>query len=274
MKRWLFITLIAVFSVVFLVSGFFLVRYYNRSFQAASDYDALLDIKNQYTPVPTTYAPNPSSSPAPVPTPPPYVEVTGPNGDTFAVLREYAELYNMNSDLVGWLEIPGTRVNYPVVQSPDSPDYYLHKNFHGEYSTHGCLYVQENCDVFAPSDNVVIYGHHMHDGSMLSGIFRYTSKEFWQAHPTFTFDTITEHRTYAVYAIFTTTATQGQGFSYHTFVDADSTEAFDRFADQCARLSYYNTGVTAQYGDSFLTLSTCEYSQVNGRLVLVAKRVS
>ena len=73
--------------------------------------------------------------------------------------------------------------------------------------------------------------------------------------------------------VFNTTATLGEGYEYHTFIDAESELDFDRYIANVERLALYDTGVSAEYGDHLLVLSTCEYSQVNGRLVIVAKRV-
>ena len=206
--------------------------------------------------------------------PSPYVEVSHPEtGETIQVLREYAEVFIRNPDMIGWLKIDGTVINYPVMQTIDAPNYYLKRDFYGNYSAHGCLYAQENCNVLAPSDNITIYGHNMKDGSMFAGLFNFASKAFWQEHRYITFDTITQRRTYEVFAVFDTTASEGQGFAYHSFVDAYTQEHFDWFVNTCRQLSYYDTGVTANFGDSFITLSTCEYTQANGRLVLVAKLV-
>ena len=77
------------------------------------------------------------------------------------ILPELAELYQQNNDLVGWIRVEDTNINYPVMQTVDNPNFYLKRGFDKEYTDYGCPYVQEDCDVQAPSDNVVIYGHHM-----------------------------------------------------------------------------------------------------------------
>ena len=195
-------------------------------------------------------------------------------GEIISVLREYETVYLMNTDMVGWMRIDDTKVNYPVMQTPDWTDYYLHRNFEKEYSAHGCLYVREVCDVEHPSDNLTIYGHKMKDGSMFAPLFDYKEKSFWETHKTIHFDTVTEHHTYEIFSVFVTTASVGQGFPYHEFVDAADAAQFDDYVANCKQLALYDTGITPQYGDKLITLSTCEYSQVNGRLVVVAKRVS
>lgn len=190
------------------------------------------------------------------------------------ILPEYREAYFLNNDLVGWITIPGTDINYPVVQTgEDNPNYYLKRDFYKESSSWGCIYAREACDVFTPSDNVVLYGHHMNDGSMFAQLDNFKKKEFWEEHQTFSFDTIYEHHTYQIIAVFKTSANLNQGFSYHTFNTAKSEEEFNEFVETVHDLQFYDTGVTAEYGDMLLTLSTCEYTLSNGRFVVVAKRI-
>lgn len=190
-----------------------------------------------------------------------------------SILLEYAAIYGMNPDMAGWLAIDGTGINYPVMHTPDRKEYYLKRDFSGKYSAWGCIFAQEECDLKKPSDNITLYGHNMKDGSMFAGLFGYTDRDFWEAHPRIRFDTLTEHHEYAVFAVFTTTATKGQGFAYHNFVDACDEAEFDAFVDRCLALSLYDTGIQPEYGDKLICLSTCEYSQTNGRLVVAAVRI-
>lgn len=287
MKRWVYNLLIAVFACIFLVSAWYLGSYIHESVSQKGKYDDLASKVEQLRPtrpvftqpdptVPTFAATDPTEQTEP-PTEPtsPLVDVVDPEtGKTVQVLREYAEIYRMNDHLVGWLEIPDTRISYPVMQTPEQTDYYLYRDFYREYSNHGCLYAREVCNIAAPSDNITIYGHRMKDGSMLAGLADYTDKAFWETHKYIYFDTLTEYHTYEILAVFLTTATVDQGFRYHAFVNAEDTVAFDRFVATCKELALYETGVTASLGDKLITLSTCEYSQANGRLVVVAKRIT
>ena len=136
-------------------------------------------------------------------------------------------------------------------------------------------YVQENCDVQKPSDNIIIYGHHMNDGSMFTGLMKYRNKSFWEGHKTITFDTLTDRHQYEVIAVFKTVVytDSSDSFKYYEFTDAENAAEFDAYVAKCKELSLYDTGVSAEYGDKLISLSTCEYSRNNGRLVVVAKRV-
>lgn len=106
-------------------------------------------------------------------------------------LDDYRALSEENPDMVGWIRIDGTNIDYPVVQCADEPNYYLKHDFAGRYTDFGCPFAQANCDVQDPSDNVILYGHNMKDGSMFSDLVRYQSRSFWETHRTIHFDTLT-----------------------------------------------------------------------------------
>ena len=188
------------------------------------------------------------------------------------VLAKYQKLYLQNEDMVGWISIAGTTINYPVMQSRNNPNFYLKHNFEKEYSDLGTPYVQENCDI-AESDNLVIYGHHIKGGKMFGALEDYKSKSFYEEHKNIQFDTLTEQAEYEIVAVFKTVAYSSEGFRYYDFVDAENEEDFNSYVGKCKELALYDTGVTAEYGDRLITLSTCEYSARNGRLVVVAKMV-
>lgn len=277
MKKWIYNALIIFFVLMLLVSGIMLGAYYLDAYNQQNRYEDLAqlrgDVQTIVRPVPQPEETQPDAT-VPAETEPELVTVTDPKtGQPVQVLPEFAGLYELNSDIVGWLTVPGTVIDYPVMQTPDSPDYYLYRNFDKQDNKRGCLYVREVCDVFAPSDNLTVYGHHMRDGSMFGQLEKYRSNDFRLENPCFYFDTLTERHTYQVIAVFLTTATVGKGFYYHAFVDAGSPEEFEEFIDTCHDLQLYDTGISAEYGDKLICLSTCEYSQVNGRLVVVAKRI-
>lgn len=186
--------------------------------------------------------------------------------------EKYAAVYKQNNDFVGWISIEGTNIDYPVMQTVDTPNYYLKRNFDKQYSDYGVPYVQENCDLEF-SDNCVLYGHHMNNGTMFSDLCKYADEDFYREHKTIRFDTLSGFGEYEVIAAFKTAAYSEQGFKYYHFTLADSAEDFNAYIAKCKELSLYDTGVTAEYGDRLITLSTCEYSSPNGRMVVVAKQV-
>lgn len=131
--------------------------------------------------------------------------------------------------------------------------------------------MQENCDI-AESNNLVIYGHHIKGGKMFGALEDYKSKSFYEKNKNIQFDTLTEQAEYEIVAVFKTVAYSSEGFRYYDFVDAENEEEFNSYVGKCKELALYDTGATAEYGDRLITISTCEYSAQNGRLVVVEKR--
>ena len=283
MNKWIYRILIGFCVLIFTVCAFFLGKYLYNSLSQKHQFTELSDLVEQeqaslsgdISDSESASSQTDWDSPLTQTLPDKYQTVTHPQtGEELEILQEYASVFLRNTDLVGWIKIEDTKINYPVMQTIHNPNYYLKRDFYGQYSEHGCIYVSEACDVNAPSDNLTIYGHRMKDGSMFFALQSYTDPEFYAAHPYILFDTLTEHHRYEILSVFLTTASVGEGFPYHTFVDAADEAEFDRFVATCKELALYDTGVDAAYGDKLITLSTCEYSQVNGRLVVVAKRIS
>lgn len=201
-------------------------------------------------------------------------ESTGPVDDEAAealTARElYQPLYERNNDFVGWIKIEGTRINYPVMQSVDRPDYYLKRGFDRSYSDYGVPYMDEAC-ALGRSNNIIVYGHNMKNGSMFADLLKYESRDFWEDHPIIRFDTLTELGEYRIVCVFRFDANR-DSFRFNGYTDMDETE-FAEYRAACHRRQLYDTGITAEYGDQLLTLSTCEYTYDNGRLVVVAKKI-
>ena len=180
-------------------------------------------------------------------------------------------LHEENPDCIGWLTIDGTRIDYPVMYRPGDKNYYLHRDFNGEYSANGCLFLAEEC-VPGDSDNLIIYGHHMNSGKMFADLEKYKDEGFYEEHPIILFRTIWGNEQYQIFAAFTTPVYTGNDFDYYSFIKAGTAADYKKFVASIKEKSFYQTGTTAKYGDKLLTLSTCEYSQKNGRMVLVAKK--
>lgn len=183
-------------------------------------------------------------------------------------------LYLENSDMVGWIQIEGTSIDYPVMQTPADPNYYLKHDFEKNYTDYGCPFMQADCDALAPSDNLIIYGHNMKDGSMFADLAKYGSKDFWQAHKIVRFDTALGSSAYEIFAVIHTTvqADAADAFPFYLFVDAAAPEDFADYVSACQARALYDTGISAEYGDKLLTLSTCDNITDNGRLLVIAKQ--
>ena len=258
-KQKILIVGAVLFAALFLFSGVMMAWQYADGKQSADAFDAVADL---IQPVGT---PQPGTVPG-------IGDATEEPDPELIALEKYAAVHEQNSDFVGWVNIDGTNINYPVMQTIDNPNFYLKRGFEKQYSNYGVPYVQENC-ALGISDNVVIYGHHMNNGSMFADLCKYEREDFYKEHPTIHFDTLSSLGEYEIVAVFKTVAYSEDGFKYYHFVDAEDETAFDAFISQCKALALYDTGVSAKYGDKLLTLSTCEYSCTNGRMVVVAKLI-
>lgn len=270
MKKTMFTIVVLVLLAAFGISGFMVVNYLADGKQQENRYDELSQIANgtqETTEAPETTAETEEPAGTTEATQP--TEATEPG-----MISGYKEIYELNNHTVGWIKMEGTQMDYPVMQTPDDPNFYLYRNFDKKDSARGSIYVREVCDVNEPSDNVTIYGHNMADGSMFACLHSYINKSAWENNSLIFFDTLNEYHTYKIFAVFKTSANLGQGFSYHQFVDAENEAEFDEFVSTCKELAFYDTGITPVYGDKLICLSTCEYTLDNGRLVVAAVRIT
>ena len=185
--------------------------------------------------------------------------------------EKYASVYRENNDFVGWVSIDDTPLDYPVVQTKDEPEYYLRRSFQKEYSYYGVPFMDYKCDT-KTSDNLIIYGHNMTNKTMFSAVESYADKEYWQEHRYIKFDTMDEYATYEVVCSFRIDVSKSD-FYFNTYTTFYSESVFNEFMENAKALATYDTGVTAEYGDKLLTLSTCEYNYEDGRYVVVAKKL-
>ena len=249
MKNFLYSLFIGLFGIAGLTSIAFLLMYAAQSKQQAHLYNNLAAVRKQDTQ--QEIASQPSVQPS------------------------SRNLYLENADMVGWIQIEGTNIDYPVMQTPSDPNYYLKHDFEKNYTDYGCPFMQANCDALCPSDNLIIYGHNMKDGSMFADLAKYRSKDFWQNHKTVWFDTELGSCAYEIFAVIRTTvqADAANAFPFYRFVDAEVPEDFAEYVSACKARALYDTGIFAEYGDKLLTLSTCDNITDGGRLLVIAKRI-
>lgn len=171
-----------------------------------------------------------------------------------------------------------TRISlYPVLFTPDNPEYYLRKAFDGSYALSGSLFIGENC--FPDGTNIIIYGHNMKDGSMFGNLDSYADENYAREHQEITYDLISpdgsyERLTFEVMAAFYARVYQTDEenvFRYYYGTDLSDPKDFENYVTQAMAASVYDLGVTAEYGDRLLTLSTCSYHTEDGRFVVVAR---
>ncbi len=196
--------------------------------------------------------------------------------DKGTVIGKYVDLYLKNKDLIGWVTVDDTKIDYPVMQTQDDPEFYLHRNFGKEYTDSGTPFLDAASDIFKPTSNFLVYGHHMKNGTMFKDLLKYDDVEFYRKHKNFKFDTIYKggQGTYRVIAAGYSQIypEDSDKFKYYQYAGMTTEERFNEYISGVKSLSVYDTGETAEYGDQLVTLSTCAYHTEDGRFFVVGKR--
>lgn len=182
------------------------------------------------------------------------------------------DIYNQNNDLVGWLKIDDTNINYPVMQTKNNEEYYLRKNFYKKYSSYGTPFLASSCNIDT-SENLIIYGHHMKNSKMFGKLENYKKEDFYKSHKYINFYTLEADIKYEIFAVFRTTLYKNNTFKYYQNIELDNEEDYTRFINKCYELSYYDTGIKPNFKEKLITLSTCDYTTKNSRLVVVAREI-
>jgi sortase B len=188
--------------------------------------------------------------------------------------HDLAALHEQNPDIVGWIKIDDTRVDYPVMWTPDDPEFYLRRNFQKEDSVAGTPFL-DAASTMPGSSNWLIYGHNMKNGTMFHDTLKYDDKAFYDGHKTIHFDTLEGEGLYEIVAVCYTQIYEenAQVFKYYQYASIVDEASFDAYVQGVKALSIYDTGVTPVWGDQLITLSTCEYSVEDGRFIIVARKV-
>ena len=195
--------------------------------------------------------------------------------------ENYRRLKEQNPDLVGWIRIPGTPVDYPVMWTPDNPEEYLRTDFGGNYSLSGLPFISSDCNVSPMPDdkaysNTLLYGHHMQDGNMFAVLTEYENQDFYEKHKSIEFDRIYEDGSYEEYEyeIFSALKTEiGKEFEYYRYADVEDADRLNEYLENVEKLNLI-TPKTDSDISNLVTLSTCSYhvSGDKGRFVVVAGR--
>ena len=224
------------------------------------------------TPAPTTIVPEETEEPAVTATPEP---TSTPEPTPVAVPNPYTESFLANSDMAGWLLVPGTNIDYPIMWTPEDENYYLYRAFDKSDNVNGSLILDTDSSLNPLTTNLIIHGHNMKSGAMFGNLTDYESKDYYEDHKQIILYTEECQRNYEIIAVFRSQVYKKSDdvFKFYKFFQADTQEEFDDFYQNIKELSAYDTGVTAQFGDRFITLSTCVYHVTNGRFVVVAKEI-
>ena len=197
-------------------------------------------------------------------------EATADSGQAAAIAR-VQDLQQKNSELVGWLEMAAAGVDYPVMQSPTRPSFYLDHNFAAEESKAGLPFIDEACD---PNEGVnrIIYGHNMNNGTMFGSLKRYLDEAFYAENAVFTLDTATGRETYRLIAVYEAKL-ESDSFAFYTYTNIADAAAYREYVANVVARSVHGSGELPRFGQKLLTLVTCIRYRPNDRLVLVAAEV-
>lgn len=280
--------LTAVLLAVFFVSAGMAVSEFVRGRREERAFEDLAD-KVQGRPTsptpassPATQAPStqpsetgPAATEPPETEPPETVPATAPEIHIPTPEELYGPLAELNPDLFGWVRIQGTQVDYPVMHTPEDPEYYLRRAFDKSNATSGTPFMDGAC--FEGCGNYIVYGHKMSNGTMFADILRYERRSYWREHPVIQFDTLHEFGDYEVVAAFYSRVYNeldgDEVFRYYRYTDLTDEAVFNEFIEKAKASSLYDTGVDAAFGDQLLTLSTCSYHVDDGRFVVIARKI-
>ena len=185
----------------------------------------------------------------------------------------YGALRERNADFAGWLNIEDSGIDYPVMKAPESdPEYYLHRDFDGNPSFSGCLFIGGGCD--ENSDCFIIYGHKMNNNSMFGALDSYADYDYAERHSEIRFYVAEEERVYKVFAAFRTKIFQDRTEAFQYYESAGALEEADylRTVESVRALSIPRLPDAPTYPAQLLFLSTCSYHTEDGRFVVAAYR--
>ncbi|MBQ8515838.1 MAG: class B sortase [Ruminococcus sp.] len=208
---------------------------------------------------------------------------------TYSLLPGAANLLEMSEDVVGYINIPDTVVNYPIMQNredDEGEEYFLHHDFYGNNSNLGSIFLDFRCNfdvvgedgrlAVPTSDNLIVYGHNMLDESMFGSLRRYKDEEgYYEKHPLIEVNSNYESYVYKIYGYFIADAvdTTDTRFEYWNYIEFTGEDGFYEYVNEVKRRTLRLTDVDVTYGDQLLTLSTCSGAFENARLVVCARRL-
>lgn len=197
------------------------------------------------------------------------------NGKYSNILKKYRKIYEKNNDFIGWISIPGTSLDYPVVQTKDN-EYYLKHDFNKDESEIGIPFLDMRNDIEGYQDNFIIYGHNLNNGNMFGCLKNYLDKSYYEKHPIIQFDTLYQTAKYRIVYVALSEVpdkNNDKAFRYFNFINTETEQEFNYAMDEIEKLECYPIKRKLEWGDRFITLSTCNNFVENGRLFVVAKKI-
>ncbi len=178
--------------------------------------------------------------------------------------RNISLLIEQNSDCIGWVSIPGTTLDYPVMYTPDNPQKYLRLSFEEKYSFSGVPFLDARCSL--KSDNLIVYGHNLKNDTMFSSLGGYVQESYSRKHPEIEFEKKKKKSVYSVFAV----VQVDENDEWYNFVDAPNSKNFSSYIDAIKNKAVYTTDAVPEFGQQLLTLTTCYGSDKSGRLLVIS----
>ncbi|HHY83576.1 MAG TPA: class B sortase [Clostridiales bacterium] len=253
--------LIASLLAVFFYSAYNIIIYFYDSYKEKAAYDEIRKQFEQQLQLEEEEGRDESSK---------TVNVKPPAADPVSkltIMKRYDQLREINKDIIGWISIPGTSINYPVVKS-DNNSYYLDHNIYGEKARSGAIFMDYRNNAAAKDRHIIIYGHHMRDGSMFTGLMKYKKQKFFEENSIIRFDTLYEEIEWEIFSVYVTPS----DYRY-TITEFQSDEDFLEFIEKAKKKSMFKKDIELTKDDQILTLSTCTYEYDDARFVVHARRV-
>lgn len=170
----------------------------------------------------------------------------------------------------GYLYIPDTTIDYPVMQSDKSqPDFYLNHNLKNEYNRYGTPYLSAWCDI-NKSDNLIIYGHNVSGGHIFAALTEYSDKRYYEKHRYIYLSVKNEDRKYKIISVMRINKNE---FAYWNFINAQTEDEYKEFINKVTNLSIYKCDTAVKIRGQLITLSTCDNQGGDCRFVIIAVRV-
>lgn len=185
------------------------------------------------------------------------ISTTETDGDTTAV-PDYSALYAKNPDFIGWITVPNTTINYPVVQC-DNNDYYLYRNFEKKRDNRGTIFMDYQNNPIDFDANTILYGHNSYNATMFSELIKYLELDFYKSNPVFEFNTLYKAYKWKIYGVFITSAKpeEDNGYVFNYIYPYMDGENFEGFMEEINKRRLYVTDVDMNDDDKMLVLSTC-----------------
>ena len=180
--------------------------------------------------------------------------------------HDLAALQSENPDCVGWLTIPDTSVDYPIVWTPNDPEHYLRRDFYDSYASGGTPFLDGRNEAQAKGQNLIVYGHNMLDGSMFKPVLQYLTPNFRQTHQDIYLELNGAQYHYQVLAALET-STRSPVYAYTDLSDSTEMEGFRAMLLEETSLD------AIPHAEGYLTLSTCNDQGGNSRVLVIAALV-